>query len=304
MVTPAKIQALAAHYARDGYVAVPDLLTPREVEALKAEALAIVTRPPSDVLGARSADGRSADEIMAGVLAIHFPHKLSPLMRAAMRHPAVVRVLTSLIGPNVKAMQTMLFVKAAGKPGQAWHQDEAFIPTRDRSLCGVWIALDDATIENGCLWFHPGSQAPGVLWRMQPHADDRFDPSEEAVDHPYSREGGVPVELKAGGAAFFNGYVLHRSLPNRAAAGYRRALVTHYMSAQSLLPWSIGFPPIRRADYRDIELIAGEDSYAWKGVCDESLPFVRSDDPGQVQAMLEVFALETQKRRERGSSKA
>lgn len=48
-------------------------------------------------------------------------------------------------------MQTMLFVKPPGFPGQAWHQDENFIPTRDRSLCGGWIALDDATIENGCL---------------------------------------------------------------------------------------------------------------------------------------------------------
>ncbi|HEV8556570.1 MAG TPA: phytanoyl-CoA dioxygenase family protein [Actinophytocola sp.] len=42
-------------------------------------------------------------------------------------------------------MQSMLFIKSAGKPGQAWHQDEAHIPTRDRSLTAVWIALDDAT---------------------------------------------------------------------------------------------------------------------------------------------------------------
>jgi hypothetical protein len=296
--------SLAARYARDGYVAVPGLLTAAEVEALKAEALAIATRPDGEVLGAQPLEGRSADEAMAGVLAIHFPHKLSPLMRAAMRHPRIVPILTALIGPNVKAMQTMLFVKAAGKPGQAWHQDEFFIPTRDRSLCGVWIALDDATIENGCLWFHPGSHGPGVLWRMQPHGDERFDPSDEAVDHPYSREGGVAVELKAGGAAFFNGYVLHRSLPNRASSGYRRALVTHYMSAQSLLPWSIGFPLVRRNDYRDIELIAGEDPYAWKGTYDESLPFVRSEDASRVQAALEAFAVEAQRRRRNRSGEA
>ena len=37
---------------------------------------------------------------------------------------------------------------------------------------------------------------------------------------------------------FFNGYLLHRSLPNYAPAGFRRALVNHYMSAESLLPWS------------------------------------------------------------------
>ena len=62
-----------------------------------------------------------------------------------------------MIGPNVKAMQSMLFIKAEGKPGQAWHQDEYYIPTRDRSLTAAWIALDDATVENGCLWVLPGS---------------------------------------------------------------------------------------------------------------------------------------------------
>ena len=52
----------------------------------------------------------------------------------------------------------------------------------------------------------------------------------------------MPVEVRAGTVVFFNGYLLHRSLPNRAPAGrYRRALVNHYMSAHSLLPW-FGYP--------------------------------------------------------------
>ena len=63
---------------------------------------------------------------------------------------------------EIKSMQSMLFIKPAGKPGQAWHQDEYYIPTRDASLTGVWIALDDATIENGCLWVRPGRT---LYWR-------------------------------------------------------------------------------------------------------------------------------------------
>jgi hypothetical protein len=47
-----------------------------------------------------------------------------------------VDALTGVIGPNVKMMQSMLFIKAEGKPGQAWHQDEMHIPTRDRSRRG------------------------------------------------------------------------------------------------------------------------------------------------------------------------
>jgi ectoine hydroxylase-related dioxygenase (phytanoyl-CoA dioxygenase family) len=201
-----------------------------------------------------------------------------------MAHPRLVEVLTAIIGPDVKSMQTMLFVKAAGQPGQAWHQDEHFIPTRDRSLTGAWIALDDATIENGCMWMHPGSQAPGVLYPMRPHGEARFDSADEAYGYPFEREGGLAVELKAGGVAFFNGYVLHRSLPNLAPGGFRRALVTHYMSAQSLLPWDLPSPRDRR-DVRDIVMIAGEDPYAWRGLENLTRPYLRPSDPVRAEAV-------------------
>jgi len=58
-----------------------------------------------------------------------------------------------------------------------------------------------------------------------------------AYQFPYRDEDSVPVEVKAGSIVFFNGYLLHRSLPNHAKSGYRRVLVNHYMSAESLLPW-------------------------------------------------------------------
>jgi len=88
-----------------------------------------------------------------------------------MSHPKLTNILTSIVSPNVKTMQSMFFVKAPGKPGQAWHQDEIFIPTRDKSLVGAWIALDDATIDNGCLFIHPGSHKEGILHPMKPHTE-------------------------------------------------------------------------------------------------------------------------------------
>ena len=276
------LPTLADAYRRDGFVAAEGLLDSEEIRALNADAVAIARGEHGQVIGCAPAAGRSDSAVMNDILAIHFPHKASPVMRAAMAHPALVAVLSALIGPNVKAMQTMMFVKRGGMAGQAWHQDEFFIPTRDRSLCGAWIALDDAVIENGCLWMQPGSHAPGVLWPMKPHGDPRFDASEEAYDHPYPRESGVPVELKAGGVAFFNGYVLHRSLKNLMPSGFRRALVIHYCSAQTLLPWNVGLAPGQgRADFRDIEMIAGEDPYQAKGRVDLITPFVRAEDPVQ-----------------------
>lgn len=273
---------LSTTYTRDGYVVVEDLIAPNLIEQLQAEAIAIASGERGDVIGAETvSSGARGDEVLKHVLAIHFPHKVSPLMRDVLSHPRIVAVLTELVGPDVKAMQSMLFVKNAGKPGQAWHQDEHYIPTRDRSLIGAWIALDDATIDNGCLWMHPGSHRHGVIWPTRAHGDGRFDNGEEAYAFPYEREGGVPVEVKAGGVAFFNGYTLHRSLDNRRPTGFRRALVNHYMSARSMLPWAFGLPPTPRDDFRDIVMVAGEDPYVWKGYEDITFPFVRPEDPQQ-----------------------
>ena len=86
------------------------------------------------------------------------------------------------------------------------------------------------------------------------------------------------MEVEAGTIVFFNGYLLHRSFPNHAKLGFRRVLVNHYMSAESLLPWrhAEGSGGVARADYRDIVMIAGEDPYAWKGFEDHARPGVRS----------------------------
>ncbi len=223
-------------------------------------------------------------------LCIHFPHKISDFLYDMLSTPAMVETLTGVIGPDVKCMQSMLFVKAAGKPGQAWHQDEDYIPTRDRSLCGGWIALDDATTENGCLWVLPGSHRRGVLYPQAVQEDRRFDCAEESTGFPWSEDDAVPVEVKAGSIVFFNGYLLHRSLPNTATTGFRRVLVNHYMSATSLLPWTANLQEhdtfldhnrtVAKADARDIVMIAGEDPYAWMGTRDVMRPHVRASGEG------------------------
>jgi phytanoyl-CoA hydroxylase len=82
---------------------------------------------------------------------------------------------------------------------------------------------------------------------------------------------------------FFNGYLLHRSLPNYAASGYRRSLVNHYMSAESFLPWYGQVPQgqyVSIADHRDIVMIAGEDPYAFKGIENVHGPHVRPSGEG------------------------
>jgi ectoine hydroxylase-related dioxygenase (phytanoyl-CoA dioxygenase family) len=205
-----------------------------------------------------------------------------------MRHPRVVDALVQLLSPDVKCMQSMAFVKSEGKPGQAWHQDEQFIPTRDRSLTAAWIALDDATVHNGCLWALPGSHRPGVLYPQREQQDERFDCTKEAHSFPYRDEDAVALEVSAGDVVLFNGYLLHRSLPNSGGHGLRRALVHHYMNAASLLPWvpqegvTIGM-----TDWRDVVLVAGTDPYAWQPPVALSHVEVRPDGRGGCEPPLE-----------------
>ncbi|MEZ4711399.1 MAG: phytanoyl-CoA dioxygenase family protein [Caldilineaceae bacterium] len=278
---------LAEFYRENGYVVIPDALSAAEIAEMRAETLAICQGERGEMIRG-DLDERHAEDadVLRRYLCIHFPHKFSEIMYNALSHPVMVDVLTQVIGPNVKCMQSMLFIKASGKPGQAWHQDEYFIPTRDRSLTGGWIALDDATVENGGLWVIPGSHRHGVIWPQWDHDDPRFDCAGETYGFPYTDEDAIPVEVKAGAIVFFNGYLLHRSLPNRAPSGYRRVLVNHYCSAETLLPWRTPKEGehMAVADYRDIEMVAGVDPYAWKGHEDLAKPSVRPSGDGGCEA--------------------
>ena len=270
-------------YTENGYYILPDALTLAEVEELRAETTAICKGERGDVDGFEpNVPGEDEDDVLRRYLCIHFPHKISEVMLGYLGHRHIAEVLTQVIGPNVKCMQSMLFIKATGKPGQAWHQDEYFIPTRDRTLTGAWIALDDATVENGCLWVIPGSHKRGIIWPQHDHDDPRFDCAGEAYGFPYGDEDSIPVEVKAGALVFFNGYLLHRSFPNRAQSGYRRVLVNHYMSAESYLPWRSPKEDehMATADYRDVVMIAGEDPYPWKAYEEMALPKVRPSGEG------------------------
>jgi ectoine hydroxylase-related dioxygenase (phytanoyl-CoA dioxygenase family) len=282
-VYPAISAAEVAFYHEHGYLVVENALTPDELEALRRDTTQICRGGYGEISGGVTiaSDDETDEEVLRRYLCIHFPHKISDVMRRHLAHPVIVDVLTGVIGPNVKCMQSMLFIKAAGKPGQAWHQDEDYIPTRDRSLTGGWIALDDATTKNGCLWVIPGSHQPGVLWPQHIQHDPRFDCSEETRGFPYTDADAIPVEVRAGAIVFFNGYLLHRSLPNYANSGYRRVLVNHYMSAESLLPWYTGYEGrIATADFRDIVMIAGHDPYAYRGLEERNRPLLRPSGEG------------------------
>jgi phytanoyl-CoA hydroxylase len=259
-MTVAASTSNASQFVEDGFLVVTGLVSADEVGRVRDDATKFA-QGDYDLKGVPD---------HGEILAVHFPHYVSPVALDMVNHRGVVDVVSQIAGAHmahwsgaVKCMQSMLFLKPPGLPGQAWHQDERFIPTRDRSLVGAWIALDHATVENGCLWVIPGSHRAGVLHQFKPHGNpDEFDPTDEAFGFDDSTA--IPVEVNPGDVVFFNGYLLHRSLRNRST-GTRRSLVNHYMSSASLLPWTFDREPVATLDMRAVVHVAGEDPYSWKG---------------------------------------
>ncbi|MDK3157218.1 phytanoyl-CoA dioxygenase family protein [Kamptonema cortianum] len=196
-------------FVEKGYLAVPDLVSPAEIEALKADMLKIARGGyPSEFLKPLP-PGLSDQDVLESLLCIHLPLHFSPVVLAHIKHPRICGALSQTAGAHlanwdgsVKCMQSMLFVKPPGFQGQAWHQDELYIPTRDRSLIGAWTAIDDATVDNGCLWVIPGSHKNGYLYPQRIHDNpDEFDFAPESYGFDESLE--IPVEVKSGSVVFF-----------------------------------------------------------------------------------------------------
>ena len=278
-------------YVEQGYLVLERLVPESDLELLRQDTVALARGVyPCDGIKPTPA-GWNDQQVLESILCIHQPHQISPVMRSFITHPRITAVLSRIVAAHlpfwdgaVKCMQSMLFVKPPGKQGQAWHQDEIYIPTRDRSLCGAWIAMDDATRENGCLRVIPGSHRTGYLYEQRDHKNSReFDFAPESHGFDESRE--ILVECPAGSVVFFNGYLLHRSLKNRSQV-YRRALVNHFMNSHSFLPWCMegaigkGEAHVASADNRTVLSVSGTDPYAWKGyrAADKNV-YLRGYDP-------------------------
>lgn len=255
---------IAERYARDGYVVVPDLFDANELSALRAESVALCRGKLGALQGyVEPAAGESDGEVMRRYMVGIMPHKIAgSLFARQMAHPRIVDVVTKLIGPDVKGVHSQIFFKAAGMPGNAFHQDELFIATRDRSLVTAWIALEDARIENGCLRVFPGSHRPNVLWPMRLHNNPELDRAEEIYGFPYAPDAYTALEIPAGAAVFFDGYLIHGSFPNTSAERTRRALLYVYASAATPVLFDpTDYHPTTK-DYPDVVMVAGRDPYA------------------------------------------
>jgi ectoine hydroxylase-related dioxygenase (phytanoyl-CoA dioxygenase family) len=278
-----------AFYREHGYLVVEDLIDAATVAACLAEGTAICRGVYGELDGLLpSSPAQSDDEVMSAYVTCASAHKISPLFGTMIADARIAPFVEQLIGPNVKGLHSQFFIKHAGMPGNAWHQDEAFVPTRDRSLCTLWIALDEATIANGCLRFLPGSHRRGVIYPRRRHNDPALDREEIAYGFPEPEESAVSIELAPGSAVFFNGYLVHGSFQNVKPSGFRRALLYTYASAETLLAWNPRNDPVSSyEDYRDYTMVCGVDPYAaWKEKRDLSRAYLRRPGPTMQDKLL------------------
>ncbi len=284
-----------AFYRQNGYLVVEDVFDRATIDRILAEGTAVCRGERGAVEGMLPATESDSDEsVLARYVTCTHVHKASPLLTDFCADDRLADIVVRLVGENVKSFASQFFIKHAGMPGNAWHQDENFVPTRDRSLCTAWIALDAATEENGCLRMIPGSHAPGVLYPMRPHNSRELDRAEECYDFP-GIETAVPVALRPGSIVFFSGYILHSSTTNKSANGFRRALLYQYARAETPLAYSARNVPVSNYyDMRDFVLVRGVDPYHWKAKTDEMHAFLRA--PG---AMPEDTALSDMREQEK-----
>ncbi len=110
----------------------------------------------------------------------------------------------------------------------AWHQDKVYWPMQENGALSCWMALDDVTVDKGCMWFVPGSHKLGPL---DPVDLGRAGDDDLLALLPIGgRESVRPfiAEMKAGSCTFHNGLTFHYAGPNKTD-GPRRAMVTIYM---------------------------------------------------------------------------
>ncbi len=238
-------QALA--WNEQGYFVAEDLLSPAEVTELRLELDRFVEKAQAYV---RRAGGKlfisEADGIM---FAPHLVAK-SAIARRAASHPRIVALAIDLLGPEVRLYWDQAVYKYASFPKDfPWHQDNGYTFVLPELYLTVWLALSDATPENGCVEVVPASHRLGTLEHRL--SDTGF----------YCHEGndGACAPIRAGSALVFSSLTVHRTGPNRSADDVRKTYILQYAPDGAVRYPREGAPERCDAPDRQFEVVrAGE----------------------------------------------
>ncbi len=165
----------------------------------------------------------------------HAMHDLDPVFDAFSRTEKLAATVDSLGYQDPVILQSMYIFKPPRIGGEVYcHQDSTFLYTDPESCIGFWFALEDATVENGCMHFIPGAHK-GPLKKLHYRGDDGQMTFKTLDDTPWPEGATVAAEAKAGAMVLFDGRAPHLSGPNLSEKS-RHAYTLHVIDRTSRYP--------------------------------------------------------------------
>lgn len=237
-------------YRENGYVVIEDFLSPEELETWRAAVTeAIVERnglkmPGKDIkLGADDGINKDADYYNNVFDQLLNLWQTNDKVKALMLDERIGKMAADLAGVDgIRIWHDQALIKKPWANPTSWHLDTPFWSFSDRKALSIWVALDDATLENGCLFFIPGSnkettfENPGIGKNMG--AIFNFYPQ-------FKSSKSVAAPMKAGSCSFHCGLTIHGAHANMTP-GFRRAMTCAYMPDGNIFN---GEPNILPDDY-------------------------------------------------------
>jgi len=222
-VTPEQV----AFFHENGFLALDPITTEDELSWMRASYDRIFAERAGREEGNQFDLGGADEEGMEARLPqILNPAKYAPELRDGVYLKHAEAICKQLLGPEATGGPGHAIFKPAGVGAETpWHQDEAYWdPSKEYTSVSVWMPLQEATIENGCLWFVPGSHRREIV----EHRSIGGDPRVHGLEAPgVDTSGAVACPLKPGGVTIHANRTLHYAGPNTSGVP-RRALILGY----------------------------------------------------------------------------
>jgi phytanoyl-CoA hydroxylase len=217
-------------FDEDGFACTGELLSAAEVETYRALydrflSGEIDCGPKRSDLGAGAA---RRDGVVENITQIMWPSALHPPLLALSLHRRALDLARRLIGEDAVLDFDMLIDKAPGSAvATPWHQDAAYwLDLPDPRAVSVWVALDESTVDNGCMWYVRGSHRTPI----RPHWPAGTGGGAIECACSEDEPGATPVPLPPGHAVAHAGGTLHYSRGN-STDGHRRAYILNFRPA-------------------------------------------------------------------------
>ncbi|MBD84404.1 MAG: phytanoyl-CoA dioxygenase [Acidiferrobacteraceae bacterium] len=165
----------------------------------------------------------------------HALHDLNPVFECFSYQPRLANLVAQLGISEPQWLQSMLIFKQPAIGGEVtWHQDGSFLYTVPHSVIGFWFALEDASLENGCLWVLPGQHKNGLRSRFR-RINGQLQTETLPEAPSFDENDGTPLEVSAGTLVVLHGALPHYSAANLSARS-RYAYTLHVVSGSAEYP--------------------------------------------------------------------